>query len=47
MVQAREIVDELRIEDTLARTTSQLRATLESTGNGILVIDWQGNIAST
>lgn len=46
MVQAREIGDELRIEDTLARTTSQLRATLESTGNGILVIDWQGKIAS-
>ena len=46
MVQAREISDELRIEDTLARTTSQLRATLESTGNGILVIDWQGKIAS-
>ena len=46
MVQAREISDELRIEDTLARTTSQLRATLESTGNGILLIDWQGKIAS-
>ena len=44
MVQAREISDELRIEDTLARTTSQLRATLESTGNGILVIDWQGEV---
>ena len=46
MVQAREIGNQLRVEDTLARTTSQLRATLESTGNGILVIDWQGRIAS-
>ena len=40
LIQAREVRDELRIEDDLAQTTSQLRATLESTGNGILVIDW-------
>lgn len=35
-----------KTEDMLAHTLSQLRATLESTGNGILVIDWQGRIAS-
>ena len=46
LVQALENRNEHRVEDDLARTTSQLRATLESTGNGILVIDWQGRIAS-
>lgn len=46
LIQAREVMDDLRIEDDLAHTTSQLRATLESTGNGILVIDWQLRIAS-
>jgi PAS domain S-box-containing protein len=46
LVQAREIDEERSVEDVLARTASQLRATLESTGNGILVIDWQGRIAS-
>ena len=46
LVQAREAHDAARIEDDLANTTSQLRATLESTGNGILVIDWQGRLAS-
>ena len=46
LVQAREIEPQHRVEDVLARTASQLRATLESTGNGILVIDWQGRIAS-
>ncbi len=46
LVQAREIRDELHLADDLARTASQLRATLESTGNGILVIDWQGRIAN-
>ena len=46
LVQAKDFHEEHRIEDDLARTTSQLRATLESTGNGILVIDWQGRIAS-
>ncbi len=46
LVQAREIRDDLHIEDDLAQATSQLRATLESTGNGILVINWQGRIAS-
>ncbi len=33
-----------QVQDTLAQTLSQLRATLESTGNGILVLDWHGNI---
>ena len=46
LIQAREIHDEHVIEDDLAQATSQLRATLESTGNGILVIDWQGHIAN-
>ncbi|MCF8168693.1 MAG: PAS domain-containing protein [Rhodoferax sp.] len=34
------------VQDALAQTLSQLRATLESTGNGILVIDWRGRIES-
>ncbi|MBS1189365.1 MAG: multi-sensor hybrid histidine kinase [Rhodocyclaceae bacterium] len=46
LVQATDIRDERRVEDDLAQTTSQLRATLESTGNGILVIDWKGRVAS-
>jgi two-component system sensor histidine kinase/response regulator len=46
LVQAIGNRDEHRIEDDLAHTTSQLRATLESTGNGILVVDWQGRISS-
>ena len=46
LVQARELRDEHSVADDLAQATSQLRATLESTGNGILVIDWQGRIAS-
>jgi PAS domain S-box-containing protein len=33
-----------QVQDTLAQTLSQLRATLESTGNGILVLDWHGKI---
>ena len=33
-------------QETLAHTLSALRATLESTGNGILVIDWRGKIDS-
>ncbi len=33
-------------QDALASTLSQLRATLESTSNGILVIDWRGKIDS-
>ena len=46
LIQARELPVELHVEDDLAQATSQLRATLESTGNGILVIDWQGRIAN-
>lgn len=37
---------ERKAQDALAHTLSQLRATLESTGNGILVIGWQGRIDS-
>ncbi len=33
-----------QVQDALAQTLSQLRATLESTGNGILVLDWHGKI---
>jgi len=46
LIQAREVKNELNVANDLAEATSQLRATLESTGNGILVIDWQGQIAS-
>jgi PAS domain S-box-containing protein len=46
LVQAREVENERKVEDDLEQTLSQLRATLESTGNGILVIDWQGRIAN-
>jgi signal transduction histidine kinase len=35
-----------QVQDVLAQTLSQLRATLESTGNAILVVDWQGKINS-
>ncbi|MFZ2266902.1 MAG: ATP-binding protein [Azonexus sp.] len=43
---ARDIRQERQVEEALQRTLSQMRATLESTGNGILVIDWQGQIVS-
>jgi PAS domain S-box-containing protein len=46
LVQARGIQNERKVEDVLEHTLSQLRATLESTGNGILVLDWQGQITS-
>src|SRR5450830_857837 len=46
LVQAAQTKQERRAEDALANTLSQLRATLESTGNGILVIGWQGQIES-
>jgi two-component system, NtrC family, sensor kinase len=46
LVQAQNIQNQHQVEDTLEQTLSQLRATLESTSNGILVIDWQGNIVS-
>lgn len=46
LLQAVLTQSERKAEDALAHTLSQLRATLESTGNGILVIDWQGKIDS-
>ena len=46
LIQARDASRQRQVEETLEHTLSQLRATLESTGNGILVIDWQGRIAS-
>lgn len=46
VILARDASRERQVEDALERTLSQLRATLESTGNGILVIDWQGQIVS-
>ncbi|UGQ46947.1 ATP-binding protein [Massilia endophytica] len=46
LVQARDIQQERQVEDALEQTLSQLRATLESTGNGILVLDWHGKITS-
>ena len=46
LVHAVLTLNELKAQDALAHTLSQLRATLESTGNGILVIGWQGRIDS-
>jgi PAS domain S-box-containing protein len=46
LIQARDVQKEHKAEDALAQILSQLRATLESTGNGILVIDWHGKIAN-
>lgn len=46
LLQAVPTESERKAEDVLAHTLSQLRATLESTGNGILVMDWHGRIDS-
>lgn len=46
LIRAKDMRNERQVEDALEQTLSQLRATLESTGNGILVIDWQGRIGS-
>lgn len=46
LVQARYRRDLSREKDDLAQTLSQLRATLEATGSGILVVDWKGRIAN-
>ena len=46
LVQAHEKSLTPGIEENLAHATSQLRATLESTGNGILVLDWHGSVSS-
>ena len=46
LVQARDTRHERQVEELLDRTLAQLRATLESTGSGILVLDWHGKITS-
>ena len=46
LVRAVQNESERQVRDALAQTLSQLRATLESTGNGILVVDWRGNVNS-
>ena len=46
LVQAVQTQRERKAEDALAHSLSQLRATLESTSNGILVVGWQGRIDS-
>ena len=46
LIQAYDAGGRRRAEEHLAEALSQLRATLEATGNGILVIDWQGRIAN-
>lgn len=46
LVQARDARREQQFEDALEQTLSQLGATLESTGNGILVLDWHGKITN-
>jgi PAS domain S-box-containing protein len=46
LVRAIPVQDEHVVEDALAHTLSELRATLESTGNGILVLDWHGAVNS-
>ena len=46
LIQATPQEMEFMAENVLAKTLSQLRATLESTSNGILVIDWHGRIDS-
>ncbi len=46
LILARDARQERRVEAVLEQTLSQLRTTLEATGNGILVIDWHNSIAS-
>lgn len=46
VILAKDVRQERLVEDAVERTLSQLRATLEATGNGVLVIDWQGQIVS-
>jgi len=46
LVQASADEGRQQAQDVLAQTLSRLRATLESTGNGILVLDWDGHIGS-
>jgi PAS domain S-box-containing protein len=46
LVRARDRRHERQVEDLLEQTLAQLRTTLESTADGILVIDWHGKITS-
>jgi PAS domain S-box-containing protein len=46
LVQATQSQSVRQMQDALAQTLSRLRATLESTGNGILVVDWHGKVNS-
>jgi two-component system, NtrC family, sensor kinase len=46
LVQATQNQSVRQVQDALAQTLSRLRATLESTGNGILVVDWHGKVNS-
>ena len=46
LVRARDRSHERQVEDLLEQTLAQLRTTLESTADGILVIDWHGKITS-
>jgi len=46
LVQARDRRQERQVEELLEQTLAQLRTTLESTADGILVIDWHGKITS-
>ena len=46
LVHATLAADVQQVKEVLDQTLSRLRATLESTGNGILVLDWNGRIGS-
>jgi PAS domain S-box-containing protein len=46
LVRARDRRHERQVEALLEQTLAQLRTTLESTADGILVIDWHGKITS-
>ncbi|MDR3480102.1 MAG: ATP-binding protein [Burkholderiaceae bacterium] len=45
-IQASNAGERRQNDNILAQTLSQLQATLESTGNGILVIDWESRITN-
>ena len=46
LVRAQDCRHERQVEALLEQTLAQLRTTLESTADGILVIDWHGKITS-
>jgi PAS domain S-box-containing protein len=46
VIHSREVTDRHEIEEELERSASQLRATLESTADGILVLDPDGGIVN-